>query len=81
MILFFNWLILFISPLSVLCLLSRFGVLWMRYTVVGITSCGGFSCQITLVQEGRILQKIHFKPPDQVRQPTFASDKTKPVTG
>jgi len=28
------------------------------------------------------LQEIHFKPPDQARRPTFASDKTKPgLTG
>jgi len=29
--------------------------------------------------ERKNLQEIHFKPPDQARQPTFASDKTKPV--
>ena len=26
------------------------------------------------------MREIHFKPPDQARRPTFASDKTKPGT-
>ena len=43
---------------------------------VGTASYGGFSCQITLSQKGRILQEMHFKPTDQARLPTFASDKT-----
>ena len=30
--------------------------------------------------ERKNLQEIHFKPPVQARQQTFASDKTKPVT-
>ena len=33
-------------------------------------------------RERKNLQEIHFKPPDQARRPTFASDKTKPgLTG
>ncbi|MFR2009871.1 MAG: hypothetical protein ACLS4I_16235 [Parabacteroides merdae] len=37
---------------------------------------------ITLSEGRKNLQEIHFKPPDQARRPTFASDKTKPgLTG
>lgn len=32
-----------------------------RQTAVDTASYGNFSCQITLAQEGRILQEIHFK--------------------
>jgi hypothetical protein len=60
-------------------------------TALGFYGCGtrlsvqlhteGFSCQL-LFQERKNLQEIHFKPPDQARRPTFASDKTKPgLTG
>jgi hypothetical protein len=48
----------------------------MQVPAVGTASYGGFSCQITLSQKGRILQEMHFKPTDQARLPTFASDKT-----
>lgn len=56
--------------------------LWMRYTVVGTASYGRLFLPITLSEERKNLQEIHFKPPDQARRPTFASDKTKPgLTG
>jgi hypothetical protein len=61
---------------------NRFGILWMRYTVVGTASYGRLFLPITLSEERKNLQEIHFKPPDQARRPTFASDKTKPgLTG
>lgn len=54
----------------------------MRYTVVGTASYGRLFLPITLSEERKNLQEIHFKPPDQARRPTFASDKTKPgLTG
>jgi len=64
------------SLLSVLFCRTAFGVLWMQVPAVGTASYGGFSCQITLSRKGRILQEMHFKPTDQARLPTFASDKT-----
>ena len=42
-------------------LIEPFWDLWMRQTAVDTASYGNFSCQITLAQEGRILQEIHFK--------------------
>jgi len=50
----------------------------MRYTAVGTALYDGFSCQLRSVWR-KNLQEIHFKLPDQARQQTFASDKTKSV--
>jgi len=44
----------------------------MRYTVVGTASYGRLFLPITLSEERKNLQEIHFKPPDQARRPTFA---------
>ena len=59
--------------------LNRFRVLWMRYTAVGTALSTAFPANYSFA-ERKNLQEIHFKPPDQARQQTFASDKTKPVT-
>jgi hypothetical protein len=60
--LFKNWLVLtFIFPIVGSLLIEPFWDLWMRQTAVDTASYGNFSCQITLAQEGRILQEIHFK--------------------
>lgn len=50
---------------------NRFGILWMRYTVVGTASYGRLFLSITLSEERKNLQEIHFKPPDQARRPTL----------
>lgn len=70
--------VFFFSLISVLFCLNRFWVLWMRYTAVGRASYDGFFCQLRS-EWRKNLQKIHFKPPNQARRPTFASKKTKPV--
>ena len=60
-------------------------------TALGFYGCGtrlsvqlhteGFPANYSF-RERKNLQEIHFKPPDQARRPTFASDKTKPgLTG
>ena len=60
-------------------------------TALGFYGCGtrlsvqlhttAFPANYSFV-ERKNLQEIHFKPPDQARRPTFASDKTKPgLTG
>lgn len=46
----------------------------MRYPAAGTASYDGFSCQLLFV-EGRICKKYTL-PPDQARQPTFASEKS-----
>ena len=69
----------FIFPLFGSFLPEPLWDLWMRYTAVGTASYGDFSRQITLTQEGKILQEMHFKLTDQAQRPTFASDKARPM--
>ena len=74
LLLLFDYRCLSFSLISVLFCLNRFWVLWMRYTAVGRASYDGFFCQLRS-EWRKNLQKIHFKPPNQARRPTFASKK------
>ena len=50
----------------------------MQYTVVGTASYDGFLANYASLGKEEFA-RVHFKPENQARRPTFASDKTRAV--